>query len=80
MQPRFDSGVSDYVTGRATVTMYFPVDLKGRVDVCCELCRFYRPTAHRCALNDAICEYPNRYIGGQCPLEFEERKEESTDE
>lgn len=70
--PRFDSGVSAYLRGTFEVEAFFPVDLKGNSYVCCELCRFYRPTSRRCALNDAVCEFPGRYIGGQCPLTFEE--------
>ncbi len=74
--PRLDSGVSAYYTGRATVEMYFPIDLKGNASVCCELCRFYRPNSRRCSLNDAVTEYPSKYIGSQCPLKFEDEEEE----
>lgn len=72
MLPRIDSGVASYIKGRATVEMFFPVDLRGNSCVCCELCRFYRPNSRRCSLNDAVCEFPSKYIGGQCPLEFDE--------
>ena len=71
MLPRIDSGVASYIKGRATVEMFFPVDLRGNSCVCCELCRFYRPNSRRCSLNDAVCEFPGKYIGGQCPLEFD---------
>lgn len=74
MLPRIDSGVASYIKGRATVEMFFPVDLRGNSCVCCELCRFYRPNSRRCSLNDSVCEFPSKYIGGQCPLEFEEAK------
>lgn len=72
MLPRIDSGVASYIKGRATVEMFFPVDLRGNSVVCCELCRFFRPNSRRCSLNDAVCEFPSKYIGGQCPLEFDE--------
>lgn len=72
--PRFDSGVSAYVRGTATVEVYFPIDRKGNPHVFCELCQFYRPTARRCALNDVIPEFPGTYIAGQCPLKFEEEE------
>lgn len=75
MLPRIDSGVTSYITGRATVETFFPVDLKGNSLVCCELCRYFRPNSRRCGLNDAVVEYPGKYIGSQCPLEFEEKEQ-----
>nr|DAI67756.1 MAG TPA: hypothetical protein [Caudoviricetes sp.] len=75
MLPRIDSGVASYIAARATVTVYFPVDLKGNSLVCCELCPRYRPNSRRCGLNDAVVEYPGKYIGSQCPLEFEEMED-----
>ena len=78
MIPRIDSGVSSYIKGRSTVEMFFPVELSGNSCVCCELCRFYCPNSRRCSLNDAVVEYPSKYIGSQCPLEFDE--EEKTNE
>ena len=72
MGGRFDSGVSRYVAGSATVTNYFPVDFKGNADICCMQCRFYRRTSQRCSLNDRICEYPERYVGSHCPLTLDE--------
>ena len=74
MLPRIDSGVASYIKGRATVEMFFPVDLRGNSCVCCELCRFYRPNSRRCSLNDAVCEFPGKYIGGQCPLKFDDEE------
>lgn len=75
MLPRIDSGVASYITGRATVTGKYTVDLKGNSLVCCELCPRYRPNSRRCGLNDAVVEYPGKYIGSQCPLEFEEKEQ-----
>ena len=75
MLPRLDSGVAAYISGKATVVNYFPVDIKGNSLVCCDLCRFYRPNSRRCSLNDAVVEYPSKYIGSQCPLKFEDEVE-----
>ena len=74
MLPRLDSGVAAYISGKATVVNYFPADIKGNSLVCCDLCRFYRPNSRRCSLNDAVVEYPSKYIGSQCPLEFEDEE------
>ena len=68
--PNFDTGVSRYVIGRATVTQHFPVDHKGNEDVNCEQCRFYNQRSRRCNLNDCLCPYPSRCIAPDCPLDF----------
>ena len=67
---RFDSGVADYVVGKAVVTVYFPVDAKGRADISCKQCEYFRNSTRRCALNGLISEYPERYVGSRCPLEL----------
>ena len=66
----FSSGVKEYVFGTATVCTTFPVDLKGNADVCCAQCSFYRRSSKMCSLSGDICEYPDHYIGSECPLEF----------
>lgn len=72
MAGRFDSGVSDYIIGAATVRVFFPVDRKGVPDVCCRQCRFFRHQSCTCALNGEIVAYPDHYVGQNCPLEMEE--------
>ena len=66
----FESGVSRYLTGTATVTTYFPVDNRGRADVCCDQCRFFY--GRRCSLTGEVSPYPAKFIGSGCPLEIEE--------
>lgn len=70
--PIFDSGVKSYIVGTATVTVNFPVNWKGEPDVRCELCEFFSRTSRRCQINRAIVEYPEKYIGSLCPLNFGE--------
>lgn len=77
--PSFESGVSRYIYGKTEVTAHFPVDLKGRYKVCCNLCKFFRRTAQLCGLNGEICEYPQEYIGSSCPLNFDEQGEDSNE-
>ena len=36
------SGIKNYKVGTATVKASFPIDLKGNLYLCCEMCRFYR--------------------------------------
>lgn len=64
----FESGVASYIKMTATVTVNFPVDFKGNADVCCAQCFYFRKNYRTCGLNGQICEYPDKYIGSQCPL------------
>lgn len=70
----FESGVSGYITGVATVKNDFPVDFKGNADISCEQCQFFRRNARACGLNGEICEYPNKYVGSRCPLNMIEEE------
>lgn len=65
----FESGVASYVIGQATVKVGFPVDIKGNADIACKHCRFYVKATQRCALNQEIVNYPEKYVGANCPLE-----------
>lgn len=74
---KYDSGCTAFVTTRATVYNYFPVDKHGAADIACMFCRYYREGARRCSLTDEVVPYPNKYVGRKCPLEpVEENKEE----
>ena len=64
----FQSGVSRYVVGTATVRVTFPVDLKGNEDISCRQCFFFRRNYATCGLNGCVCEYPEKYVGSNCPL------------
>jgi hypothetical protein len=68
----FDSGVARYIIGTATVTVGFPVDFKGRVEIACKHCKFYIRAKQRCALTQEIVNYPETYVGVHCPLERNE--------
>lgn len=75
MLPRFDSGVSGYILGHATVTVHFPIDFKGKATVCCGVCKYFNRSNRYCKLNNEVPEDPERFFGSQCPLEFEERED-----
>lgn len=64
----FDSGVARYIHAQAVVDVYFPVDFKDNADISCNQCKFFRRQSRSCALTSEICEYPERYVGGNCPL------------
>lgn len=68
----FESGVKSYIRGHTVVEVFFPVDWKDNPDVCCYQCKFYSRNTGMCQLTKEISEYPQKYIGSRCPLNFEE--------
>ena len=75
--PNLENGISSYIETQALVKVFFPVDAKGNADISCSQCYFFRESAKRCGLNWEICQYPNKYVGGACPLQ---RVDEETGE
>lgn len=75
MSVHFESGVARYVHAIAVVDVFFPVDFKGREFCCCEQCHYYQPQSRKCALTHEISEFPDRYVGSHCPLQFYEDNE-----
>ncbi len=67
--PNFENGVASYIMGKATVTVGFPVDFRGNAEIACKHCPFYIRATQRCALNQEMVNFPDRYIGANCPLE-----------
>ena len=74
--PNFESGVAGYVVGEYTIKVYFPVDLKGEADISCKQCPMYWQTSRRCGLNQAIVEYPEKFVGSRCPLQARKDEDE----
>ena len=65
----FDNGVARYVMARAVVEVGFPVDFKGNAEIACKHCPFFVRSTQRCGLNQEIVNFPDRYVGVNCPLE-----------
>lgn len=65
----FDDGVAKYIKARAVVEVHFPVDFKGREEIACKHCPFFIRATQRCALNQALVNYPEHFVGVECPLE-----------
>ena len=65
----FDSGVASYIKGRVTLEVGFPVDHKGRAEIACKHCRFFVRATMRCGLNQEVVNFPDSYVGVNCPLE-----------
>lgn len=72
---RFDDGVKRFIIARAVVEVGFPVDWRDNPDVSCKQCPFYIRATQRCSLNQELVNYPDKYIGSHCPLEFIENEE-----
>lgn len=66
----FSSGVKRYIKAVAVVEVNFPVDFKDSMDVNCYQCEFFSRQSGICQLTKKISEYPQKYIGSHCPLEF----------
>lgn len=71
----FESGVKGYVKGKATVEVYFPIDWRGSVEIACKHCQFFVKANMRCGLNQSIVNFPEKYVGDNCPLERAESEE-----
>ena len=65
----FDSGVARYIFGKVTLRVGFPVDFRGNAEIACKHCKFFMKAVQKCGLNQEIVNYPERYVGVNCPLE-----------
>ena len=65
----FDNGVAKFIKGRVTLTVGFPVDFRGNAEIACKHCKFYVRATQRCGLTQDIVNYPEKFVGVNCPLE-----------
>ena len=65
----FESGVARFIKGQVTLTVGFPVDFRGNAEIACKHCSFYIKSMQRCGLNQEVVNYPDKYVGSNCPLE-----------
>lgn len=72
----FDSGVKRYIRAYAVIEVGFPVDWKDNPEIACKHCPYYVRATQRCALNQAVVNFPEKYVGTECPLQPIEEKEE----
>lgn len=72
--PKFESGVSFYTKGQATVSVNFPED-----DIKCQYCEFCRSETDLkrwwCRLTGEMIYFPFMGIGDKCPIIFENKEE-----
>lgn len=65
----FDNGVKRYIKARAVVEVSFPVDWRDNAEIACKHCNFFVRATQRCGLTQTIVNFPERYVGSECPLE-----------
>lgn len=71
----FSSGVKAFIHGKAEILVHFPVDQRGSADVSCRQCPYLSSNARMCQLNKQPVQYPEKYVGYDCPLEITETEE-----
>lgn len=71
----YSSGVQRFIRAEAMVVVNFPVDFKGRESVCCAQCLYLSSSSRYCQLNRRPVQYPDRYIGHDCPLIFTDKED-----
>jgi hypothetical protein len=71
----FDNGVKRYIKAYAVVEVGFPVDWRDSAEIACKHCPFYVRATQRCGLNQEIVNYPEKFVGTNCPLQPIEENE-----
>ena len=71
----FENGVKRFITGKAVVTVHFPVDFKDREYISCTQCQYLSSNERICQLNKKPVQFPHKYVGYDCPLILEEENE-----
>jgi hypothetical protein len=66
----FSGGVSGYIWGKCIVKVHFPIDYKDNAEINCYQCKFFSRNNGICQLTKEVSEYPTKYIGSKCPLDF----------
>ena len=74
MSERFPSGVSGYTKGRAEIVVNFPQNSRGIADISCYQCPYFAKYDKTCKLNGSLVNYPESYVGVNCPLELVEEE------
>jgi hypothetical protein len=65
----FSTGVKRFIKARAVVEVNFPVDWRDNAEIACKHCNFFVRATQRCGLTQTIVNFPERYVGSECPLE-----------
>lgn len=66
----FDKGIQGFIYGKCTISISFPIDWNGNVDVKCSQCKMFDRRSGTCMITKELSEYPNHTTGSKCPLDF----------
>ena len=70
MAKKFESGVKGYIVGKCIISVNFPIDWNDKETINCSLCKYYVPSARTCSLTKEVSEFPQKFVGSHCPLDF----------
>ncbi len=73
---KFDSGVKRYVKAVAVVEVGFPVSWRDSEEIACKHCKFFERAKSKCWLTGQVVNFPDGFVGSECPLEEIEEKGE----
>ncbi len=65
----FEDGVKRFIKCQATVFVNFPVDWRDSAEVACKHCQFFVHSTRKCGLTQSVVNFPEKYVGCDCPLE-----------
>lgn len=77
---KFDSGVKRYIKAVALVEVGFPVSWRDSTEIACKHCKFFERAKQRCWLTQDVVNYPDQFVGNNCPLEPIEEELEPIEE
>jgi hypothetical protein len=72
----FDTGVKGYIKARAVVEVSFPIDWRDNPEIACKHCNFFVNSTRKCGLTQTVVNFPERFVGVDCPLEQVEVEED----
>lgn len=69
-----ENGVKRFVKARTAIEIAFPVDWNGREYICCAQCPYLSSNERMCQLNKRPVQFPQKYVGYDCPLAIMEEE------
>jgi hypothetical protein len=66
---KFDSGVKRYIKAYAVVEVGFPVSWRDSEEIACKHCQFFERAKNKCWLTGQVVNFPDGFVGSECPLE-----------
>lgn len=74
----FENGIKEYVVGECKIEVNFPVGFDGKRHIACRFCPYLSSNERMCQINKEPVAFPDKFVGGRCPLR--EKKENEVKE